>query len=80
MPNIHGTVVDKNSHPVENATIALPTSGQFALSDERGFFEIADVPPGISRVNVVHRKFQKFSADLMFTNDTQLSIDLDYQY
>lgn len=77
MPNVCGFIIDKNNHPVENATIALPSAGLFALSGDNGFFEIADVPPGYQRFNVVHRRFQKFGADLRIIEDMEITIDLD---
>jgi len=79
MPHIHGFILDKNNHPVENATIALPIAGLFALSGDDGFFEVSDVPPGYQRVNVVHRRFQKFVADLRIIEDMEITIDLDDQ-
>jgi hypothetical protein len=77
MPHIHGFILDKNNHPVENATIALPSAGLFALSNDEGFFEVSDVPPGITRINVVHRRFHKFVADLMIVEDMEITVDLD---
>jgi len=77
MPYITGHITDSHNNPVENATIALPSAGLFALSNDTGFFEIPDVPPGIQRFNVVHRSFQKFVADLMIVQDMEVTIDLD---
>lgn len=77
MPNVTGYITDSHNHPVENATIALPSAGLFALSNDNGFFEIPDVPPGIQRFNVVHRNFQKFVADLRIVEDMVITIDLD---
>ncbi len=79
MPHITGFVLDNSDHPVENATITLPSAGLFALSGERGDFEIADVPPGFQRINVVHRRFQKFGADLRIVEDMEITINLDNQ-
>jgi hypothetical protein len=79
MPNVTGWVLDNSERPVENATIALPSAGLFALSSDTGFFEIPDVPPGIQRFNVVHRRFQKFVADLMIVEDMEITINLDDQ-
>jgi hypothetical protein len=79
MPYVTGMVTDQSHRPIENATIALPSAGLFALSDEKGFFEIPDVPPGIQRFNVVHRNFQKFVADLRIAEDMTVYIDLDNQ-
>jgi hypothetical protein len=79
MPHITGWVLDNSDHPVENATITLPSAALFALSGERGEFEISDVPPGYQRVNVVHRRFQKFSADLRIAEDMEITINLDNQ-
>jgi hypothetical protein len=77
MPHVHGFILDSNTNPVENATIALPSAGLFALSSDKGFFEIPDVPPGIQRFNVVHKNFQKFVADLRIIEDMEITIDLD---
>jgi hypothetical protein len=79
MPHITGFVLDNNERPVENATVALPIAGLFALSGDNGFFEIADVPPGYQRFNVVHRRFQKFVADLRIIEDMEITINLDDQ-
>ena len=79
MPDVTGFVTDQSHRPIENATIALPNAGLFALSDEKGFFEIDGVPPGITRINVVHRNFQKFVADVHTENDMVIYIDLDSQ-
>jgi len=79
MPHITGFVLDNSDRPVENATITLPSASLFALSGDRGDFEISDVPPGIQRVNVVHRRFQKFGADLRIVEDMEITINLDNQ-
>jgi hypothetical protein len=79
MPHINGFVLDNSDHPVENATITLPSAGLFALSGERGDFEIDGVPPGYQRINVVHRRFQKFGADLRIVEDMEITINLDNQ-
>ena len=79
MPHITGFVLDNNDKPVENATITLPSAALFALSGERGDFEVSDVPPGYQRINVVHRRFQKFSADLRIAEDMEITINLDNQ-
>jgi hypothetical protein len=77
MPHVTGWVLDNRERPVENATIALPSAGLFALSNDEGFFEVSDVPPGIQRFNVVHRRFQKFVADLRIIEDMEITINLD---
>ena len=77
MPNVTGWVLDNSERPVENATIALPSAGLFALSGDNGFFEVANVPPGYQRFNVVHRRFQKFVSDLRIVEDMTIYINLD---
>ena len=79
MSRITGYVLDNSDRAVENATITLPSAGLFALSDEHGYFEINDVPPGIQRINVVHRRFQKFGADQRIIEDMEIIINLDDQ-
>jgi len=77
MPRITGRIVDDHNNPVENATITIPTAGVFALSDDRGNFEIENVSPGDHMIFVVHRNFQKFEADLSMIDDLFVSFELD---
>ena len=77
MPKITGYVLDVNDQPVENATVVLPSAGLFALTDETGYYEIDNVPEGIQRINVVHRYYQKFRADMRIIEDMITTINLD---
>jgi hypothetical protein len=77
MPYITGWVLDNNQRPIENATVALPSAGLFALTNEQGHFDIDNVPDGIQRINVVHRNFQKFIADLRVVEDMEFTINMD---
>lgn len=77
MSHIQGIVIDNRGNPVENATITIPSSNKFALSAEDGYFEINGVPCGLHRVNVIHRNFQKFGADVRILEDTDITITLD---
>ena len=77
MTHVHGLVLDNRDNPVENATITIPAVGKFALSGEDGTFVIQDVPSSLYRINVIHRHFQKFSADVRLLEDTDIIINLD---
>ena len=77
MTHVQGFILDNRNNPVENATITIPAVGKFALSSEDGFFEIQGVPTGLYRVNVIHRNFQKFGADVRLLEDTDIVINLD---
>lgn len=76
MPTITGRVIDDHHRPVENATIAIPTAGVFALSDERGEFGIYNVPYGTHPMFVVQRNFQKYGVDVQLVDDFDMTIEL----
>ena len=77
MSHIQGIVIDNRGNPVENATITIPSAGRFALSADDGFFEIDGILGGLHRINVIHRNFQKFGADVRILEDTDITITLD---
>lgn len=78
MTRLDGTILDEFNKPVENATITIPASGQFALSDDRGQFTIKTIAPGIETIYVIHRDFQKFETDLHLENDIIYTITLKH--
>jgi hypothetical protein len=62
--------------PVENATITIPAEGMYALSDDHGNFTIANVPPGIITIYVIHRHHQKYETDIHLNDDMFVDISL----
>jgi len=61
MGSLRGFVTDEFQHPVENATIALPQIGDFALSHQDGSFLIEDVPNGSYTIHVIQRYYKPFA-------------------
>jgi len=45
-----------NIHPTMSAVIAVLKSPYYSVSDKRGAFRIADVPPGSYRLQVFHER------------------------
>jgi hypothetical protein len=60
MGSIRGFINDTFGKPVENATIAMPQIGYFALSHQDGSFIIDDIPNGVYTVHVIQRYYKPF--------------------
>jgi len=60
MGSIRGFVTDEFNKPVENATIAMPQIGYFALSHQDGSFLIDEIPNGVYTLHVIQRYYKPF--------------------
>ncbi len=62
---ISGTVKDKNKKPVANVTIDIETAGKVerqAITDNRGFYLVPDLPPGTYTVRPNYQATFEFSS------------------
>jgi len=76
MATLYGYVTNKAGNPVENATIAIPGAGTFALSYSDGYYSIPNISPGTYTVNVIQRYYPKYSTTITITADVQFNIVL----
>ena len=60
MGSIRGFVTNTRNQPIENATIAMPQIGYFALSHQDGSFLIDEVPNGVYTIHVIQRYYNPF--------------------
>lgn len=79
--SIRGSIVDKlNNKPVPFANVIISGTTNGATSDEKGQFEIRDVPSGVCNLEVTYVGFKKYSLfDLQVnpTKVTQVRIELE---
>ncbi len=60
---IEGEVLDGTSRvPVAVAIVALPALGRSAVTDQLGYFQMTEVPPGVYEVRVMRLGYQELEA------------------
>ena len=59
---IHGTVVSDDATPVDFATVLVKPSGQYAMTDRAGAFEIGKIPAGEVTVHVEFYGLEPFDS------------------
>lgn len=79
-PSIGGEVIDRDSRqPLVGATISLTADDYFngTVTDERGRFEVKNVPPGRYRIEVSYLGYETESlSNVLHTSARALSLDL----
>ena len=50
--SIRGNVTDQEGRPVDFATVVIQPSGQYAVTDAQGNFNIRSVPSGKTRLQI----------------------------
>ncbi|TVQ45455.1 MAG: carboxypeptidase-like regulatory domain-containing protein, partial [Saprospirales bacterium] len=79
-PAIGGEVIDRDSRqPLVGATISLTADDYFngTVTDERGRFEVKNVPPGRYRIEVSYLGYETESlSNVLHTSARTLSLDL----
>jgi len=61
-----GVIVDTTQKPLAGAIVELPTLNKSVMSNERGAFRIADIPPGSQQVRVRRLGFGAMDTALVF--------------
>jgi hypothetical protein len=79
MAILTGQVVDNSHVPVENATITIPAEGRFALTNEKGMFEIQNIPEGIITIYVIHRHYQNYETEIHLNSDLDVMLTLAHE-
>ncbi len=77
---ITGTVIDKNlNEPIPYVTVAVQTlSGEIitgGVTDDKGRFNIKDIPEGKSRVNIQYIGYKTYTADIEISRGSR-NVDL----
>jgi len=75
--SISGTITDKGSgEPVIFATVLLEDSGQWAVSDAKGFFSLANIAPGKHIVVVSSLGYVEDRREIVISKDISYNIKL----
>ena len=80
---VEGTVSDPNGAPIPGASVSIEnesnTSGfkKTAMTDEKGYFIFAEVPPGKYRIIVTRDNFRSLTQNIEVTMDKSVSIKFE---
>ena len=75
--NIRGDVWDDSSHPIENVYVSVDGTELGAYTDERGFFEISNVPAGTYTLNCVKMGYKSVPQEVTVRALKDVNVELD---